>query len=109
MSPLTKEIVNYRVDIISDKTRHRGFIESLCDDGIYMRTLPEETQTDFIPGARIQLKILLPSGETQYINCIIKWAYKTPPHGLTTSIGVSLLTPIPNFYMIFESGDISEN
>jgi hypothetical protein len=97
MSPLSKEIVNLKVKLIAHNITYPGFIESLCGDGIYMRTLPENSDINLMPGTIIDLKFQTPSGEPQVLRCSIKWLYKTPPHGLTTSIGLHILNPVPSY------------
>lgn len=103
MSPLTKEAAHYRVDLITEKAVHDGFIESFCDDGIYMRTFPDSGPIDLLPGARIRIGVHSPSGEKRQINCVVKWMYKTPPHGMTTSIGLEFLDHISDLKNIFET------
>lgn len=95
MSPLSKEIVNLKADLIVDSISHPGIIESLCDQGLYMRLLPETVQVELLAGKVVEVKLHQPSGQSQSIRCKVKWAYKTPPHELTTSIGLHLLTPFP--------------
>jgi hypothetical protein len=95
MSPLSKEIVNLKAELIVDNISHPAIIESLCDEGIYMRVLPETSPVELPSGKAVEIKLHQPSGQSQSIRCKVKWAYKTPPHELTTSIGLHLLTPLP--------------
>lgn len=103
MSPLSKEIVNLKAELIVDNISHPGIIESLCDQGIYMRLLPESVPVELPAGKVVEVKLHEPSGQTQSIRCKVKWAYKTPPHELTTSIGLHLLTPFPHYEELLTS------
>jgi hypothetical protein len=101
MSPLSKEIVNLKAELIVDNISHPGIIESLCDEGIYMRVLPETVPVELPAGKGVEVKLHQPSGQPQSIRCKVKWAYKTPPHELTTSIGLHLLIPLPDYEELF--------
>jgi hypothetical protein len=92
MSPLTKEIVHIRAILISEGVRYPVLIESYCEDGIYCITLPEKKFKDISPGTWIKLQFQLPSEKTVSLDCRVKWSYKTPPHFLTTSIGLNVLS-----------------
>jgi hypothetical protein len=97
MSPLTKEIVNVKANIFSEGIRYRVIIESFCEDGIYCITLPEKSSTIISPGSWIKLKFQSPSGETISMDCRVKWSYRTPPHFITTSIGLHVLNPFTDY------------
>ena len=120
-NPAYKKIVSFKVELISGSSSLAGFIENLSGDGIYMKTSPAKAAVDFTPGKIFEVKFQPLFGETlcntrvcKYHNtcivkfqplfeealrlqCKIKWSYKTPPHGLTNSIGMEVIHPHPTY------------
>lgn len=116
-----RKIVSFKVELISGSSNLAGFIENLSDDGIYMKTSPAKAAVDFTPGKIFEVKFQPLFGETlcntqvcKYhhtcvvkfqplfeealrLQCKIKWSYKTPPHGLTNSIGMEVIHPHPTY------------
>ena len=88
-----RNIVNIQAELICDDMRCASFIENLSEEGIYIVTAPADASLDFKPDTSAELKFELPSGGKQHLNCKIKWSYKTPPHGLTSSIGMKVIDP----------------
>jgi len=86
-------IVTLEAELILNDTSYKGFIENLSEDGVYVITSPTKTTVNFNPGETIELKFRLPSGEILDMNCRVVWSYKTPPHGLTNSIGMEIINP----------------
>lgn len=90
-------LVSLKAELISGDVSYAGIIENLSEEGIYMRTLPTKAATDFTPETKHELKFQLPSGETINLHCKVKWSYKTPPHGLTNSVGMEIIDPPPEY------------
>ncbi len=84
-------IVSLNVELISGGTSYAGVVENISEYGLYMITNPSKTQTDFASGTKLEVTFQLSSGETLKLPCIVKWSYKTPPHGLTNSMGLEIL------------------
>ena len=103
MSPPSKKIVNFKAELISDSIIHSAVIENLSKDGLYIRAVPVESASDFIPGKTLELRFQLTSGETMCLSCKVKWSYKTPPHGLTKSLGMEIIDPLPRYKEFFET------
>ncbi len=88
-------IVNLKAELISGSVSYAGFIGNLSEDGIYLITDPTKTPVDFTPGTPLEVKFEPLTGETLCLNCMVKWSYKTPPHGLANSIGLEIIdTPL---------------
>ncbi len=98
-----KKIVSFKVELVTGATRLAGFIEQLSEDGIYMKTAPTKDVIDFSPGKTFEVKFQPLSGETLCLQCRVKWSYRTPPHGLTNSVGMEIIDPQPTFKEFFKS------
>ena len=92
-----RKIVSFKVELISGSSNLAGFIENLSDDGIYMKTSPAKAAVDFTPGKIFEVKFQPLFEEALRLQCKIKWSYKTPPHGLTNSIGMEVIHPHPTY------------
>src|SRR4030067_1634712 len=90
-------IVSLKAELISDGTSYTGFIENLSENGLFVTTTPTKTAIVFTPETRCEIKFQLPSGETLNLPCKIIWAYRTPPHGITNSIGLEIIDPHPKY------------
>jgi hypothetical protein len=84
-------IVSLKAELISDGVNYAGFIENLSENGLFVTTTPTKTTIVFTPEAPCAIKFQLPSGETLNLPCKIIWAYRTPPHGITNSIGLEII------------------
>lgn len=88
-----RKIVRLRAERISGNKNHAVFIENLSEDGIYLITAPAKTAIDFPPETMLKVKLQLPSGGTLNLHCKVIWLHKTPPDGLTNSIGLEIIAP----------------
>lgn len=102
MAPLSKKLVKFKAELISKTTRCPGFIESLSKKDIYFLTSHDLPETDCCPESPIELKFARPDGEMLNINCKVKWAYKTPPIGLT-NIVAEVIEPFPKYQKLLKS------
>ncbi|MBL7048766.1 MAG: PilZ domain-containing protein [Nitrospira sp.] len=93
-----RKIVNLDARLKVGEESFASSIENLSDEGIYLITAPAKKPITFSSDTQASLKFVLPSGETQLLECKIKWSYVTPPHGFTTSVGLSIINP-PESYM----------
>lgn len=96
-------IVTLEAELVLNDTAYKGFVENLSEDGIYVVTSPTKTNVNFNPGDVIGLKFRLPSGEILDMHCKVVWSYKTPPHGLTNSIGMEIINPPQNYMESLEA------
>ncbi len=97
-------ILSLEAELISGDTSYDGLIGNISEDGIYMRTMPTKTSIDtFTPGTNFELKFQLPSEEKLSLHCIVKWSHKTPPHGLTYSMGMEIIDPPPEYKKFLET------
>ncbi|MEK7307494.1 MAG: PilZ domain-containing protein [Nitrospirota bacterium] len=85
--------VNLHAEVILESEYHLGFIENISEEGMFMRTAPTAAAPSFSPGAVINLKVQLPSGEDLNMRCRVVWSYKTPHEGLASRI----ITPVPEY------------
>ena len=95
-----RKIVSISAELISDNARYAVFIENMSKDGIYIVTKPEKTKIDFTTGKKYDVKFQAASGTLLNLKCRVKWTYKTPPHGLTYSVGMEIIDP-PALYKEF--------
>lgn len=103
MSPLSKKIVSIKAELEHDRAMYTGLAGSVSENSIYLITSPSKASKNFDPGTLFELKLQLSSEETLSINCKVIWSYRTPPHGLTNSIGVEVAEQQQTYQDFFES------
>ncbi len=91
-------IVNFEAELIFRDAHIACSIENLSEFGIYIITSYSKTVSDFQPDTGIKLLFQFPNGERQCLDCKVKWHYKTPPHGVTNSVGMEVIDP-PQSYL----------
>ena len=101
MNMETRKIVNMKASLISDSKRHSGIIENLSKDSLYLRAVPTNHVSDFMPGVFYEIRLQLNSGENISIPGKVTWSYETPPHGITTSIGIAIEEDNPEYEKLF--------
>lgn len=95
-----KKIVNFNAKLLSDSNTTSGIVENLSKDSLYLRAVPFKASSDFPPGKLFDVKIQPDSGKAICLSCRVIWSYKTPPHGLTNSMGMEIIRP-PQSYEEF--------
>ncbi len=85
--------ISLKAERISGDADHSVFIENLSETGIYMIAAPAGSAKEFEPGKDVSLKLQLSSKKTLKLDCKIIWSHKTPPHGLTKSVGLEIINP----------------
>jgi hypothetical protein len=98
-----RKIVNIKADLIYGVVHCASVIENISHKGVYAVVSPSKTALDFYPDSSVELKFEFPSGEKQHLHCRIKWSYKTPPHELTSSIGMEVIDAPSSFNEMLES------
>ena len=96
-------IVRLKAVMISQGMSYVGMIENISEYGFYMLAIPTKHAVDFTPGSAHIMKLRDASVDTINVNCRLKWSYKTPPFGLTLSLGMEILDPSPEFRMFLET------
>ncbi|MEW6585942.1 MAG: PilZ domain-containing protein [Nitrospirota bacterium] len=93
--------VNLKAERISGNRKYGVFIENISENGIHILTTHSSSHKMYLPGREIDLKFRLSSGKAVNLHCKVKWAHpKTPPNGLTDSIGLEVVDP-PVQYLAF--------
>jgi len=99
----TKKIVTFKARLILDDKSYPGYIENLTEGDMYLLASPLIPLTQSAPGAVFTLEFSPPSGEIFNLDCILKWSYRTPPYGLTKSIGIEVTDPSLQYINFFRS------
>lgn len=86
-------IVSFPAELVCNENRYASTIENLSEKGVYVVTAPQGGREHLTPDTLLQLKFQSPSGEKYALNCRIIWSYRTPPHGLTNSVGMEIINP----------------
>ena len=73
-------------------------IENLSEAGIYIITSYSDDVINLPADSSVTLTFQFPNGESQRLNCKVKWRYKTPPYGVTISAGMEIIDP-PKSYI----------
>ncbi len=97
MSAPFKKIVNLKARLSSNDTIHSGIIEKFFKDTLYIRAVSKKPSSDFAPGKLLSVNFQVNSGNTVCLECKVKWSYKTPPYGITVSLGMEVIQP-DNYY-----------
>ena len=84
-------IISLPAEMIVGDKHYASSIENISDKGIYLITAPVPPSRTLNPDTTIKLKFKMPSGEKLDLSCNIKWAFQTPPHGYTNSIGLEII------------------
>jgi len=95
-----RRTIRIAAEIIMGSVRCAGFIDNISVNGMYMRTSPEQTSIDVIPGTTFEVQLRDVPAEMLNLNCRVLWSYKNPPHGETYSIGMEIIDP-PQEYKSF--------
>ena len=85
--------VDFKAELLYDGKNYAGLVENISENGLYVIAHPLNKAIDFHSGTELNLKFQLSSGEIVNLPCKVKWSYKTPPHGLTFSIGTEIMEP----------------
>ncbi len=103
MTKLIDSAMDSKVELLADGISYVGIVENISEKGLYMIVNPSKTLIDFTARTKLELKFQLPSGESLNLPCQVKWLYKTPPHGLTYSMGMEILKQSPEYIEYFSA------
>jgi len=95
-----RKTIRLAAEIIMGSVRCAGFVDNLSVNGMFMKTSPEPTSIDVIPGTTFEIQLQHAPGETLNLHCRALWSYKNPPHGETHSIGMEIIN-LPQEYKAF--------
>jgi len=82
--------VNIKADMITGNGRHASFIENLSEGGVLITAAKDSTE--FSPDTPIELEFQFHNGNKHHLHCRVRWSHITPPHGLTKSIGMEIIS-----------------
>lgn len=94
---LKRKIVSIKAEVVLEGKKSAGLIENISEGGIYLVTTPAKQATEFSAGKTANVRFIGPSGTTIDLHCNVLWGYKTPPHGLTQSVGMEIKTSSQEF------------
>jgi len=92
-----RNIVSLKAIFVFEGVNYVGLIENISECGLYMISLPSKSTVSFNKGAMHDLKLRNQCGELMKVQCMVQWSYKTPPYGLTVSVGMEILDRSPQF------------
>ena len=96
--------VTLKAERISGDNKHGVFIENISETGIHMTTSPSKEHMKYVAGTDVDLRLSLSSGGTINLRCKVRWTcVKTPPDGLTDSIGLQILDPPAQYIELVRS------
>ena len=101
VSPI-KKITSFRATLVSDDTVYPGIIETLSGNNLYITAASKPSTPDFMPGKTLKVNFHSDSGKEISLFCKIQWSYKTPPHGVTDSLGMEIIKKPSNYEEFFE-------
>ena len=85
--------IGLKAEIISDDVHYGGVIDNISEDGMFVITDFEKNPVNFTPGSTVKVKFQFLSQEMLVLDCTVQWSFKTPPHGLTTRMGLKIIDP----------------
>lgn len=86
-------IARLKAVLTHENISYVGMIENISEHGLYMISLPIKHKINFRPGSLHEMKLRTLPGKSVTLHCNVQWAYKTPPYGLTNSVGMEILNP----------------
>lgn len=93
--------VNLKAERISGDEKYGIFIENISENGIHILTTASREHVKYSAGSDVDLHFKLTNGKTLNLHCKVRWScLKTPPNGLTDSIGLEIINP-PSQYIDF--------
>ena len=103
MSPLSKKIVSFKAELLSDSSAATGFIENLSRDNIiFVKTFPAGKSFNFAPGDTVDVKFQPDSGKELCLNCKVKWTFSLL-HNLTQNFWLEVADPLTGYEEIFRT------
>ena len=103
MSSTLKKIATFRAKLTSNSISYPGIIENLSKTSLYIRAASMNSNSDLTPGKTLKVNFNSDSGEEISVFCRIQWSYKTPPYGITDSLGMEIIDPLSNYEEFFEA------
>lgn len=93
-----------KAERISGSGDRTVFIENISEEGILM-VLPHVKKSGrFKPGIKVDLNLKLNTGKKIALDCTVRWVFeKTPPDGLTDSIGLEITRPPASYRKLVQS------
>jgi len=98
-----RRIVRLEAVLTFEGINYSGMIENISEHGFYMIALPIKHQIDFMTGSIHEMKLRTLPGKSVMLHCKVQWAYKTPPYGVTNSVGMEILNPYPAYREFLET------
>ena len=98
-----RNIVRLKAVLTFEGISYVGMIENISEHGLYMISLPIRHKIDFRTGSIHEMKLRTLPGQSVLLHCKVQWAYKTPPYGLTNSVGMEILNPSPAYREFLET------
>ncbi len=93
----TRVPVHFEAELISRDKSYFGVIENFSEEGICMTTASSQPAINFAMESSLELVFTPSSGEVLNLKCTARWYHKTPPEGLTNSIGMEIDDPPPEY------------
>jgi len=98
-----RKIVTIMAELIYGERHCASVIENISQKGVYAVVSPPGASFNFTPDSPVELKFEFPAGEQWHLHCRIQWSYKTPPHELTSSIGMEIVDAPSSYIEMLES------
>ena len=87
-----------KAERISGNEKYGVFIEDISESGIQMITAASKEHMKYSLGSKVDVRLLLTSGETIDLHCKVRWSYlRIPPERLTDCIGLEIADPPSRF------------
>lgn len=102
VSPI-KKITSFRAKLIADDIVYSGIVENLSENELYIRAASKDSTPDLIPGKTLKVNFHSDSGKEICLFCKIQWSYKTPPYGITDSLGMEIIGTPSNYDEFFKA------
>ena len=99
-----KIIISFKAELANCEVINSGFIENISKCGLYIITNYNSAKTllDFSLGNELDLLVYKSAKERLQLQGKVKWSYKTPPYGLTNSIGLEIIDPLQTYIEFYK-------
>lgn len=85
--------IGFKAELISGETSYKGDVVNLSHEGACVITFPTDIPIVFERDNVYELRFHLFSDDLLNMQCRVKWAKKTPTHGLTWQVGLEIIDP----------------
>ncbi len=96
-------LVDLEATITLDSNNYQGYIWNVSQEGLSIRTIYLKSTVEYFNTKKpIKLSFEIPSGETLFLNCKIKWFLRVP-NSYRITVGMAIIKPTLKYKEFYKS------